>query len=98
MLVEKFEIFLALFAGLILLVMGILVNFTLPAILLRLLIVLVVFYVVGLVVKTYLRKRIFFEIEVEDETEAEAEDTLDGEMAEVFEAETGVENQHQPML
>ena len=67
MLTEKFEIFLALFAGLILLVAGILMNFSLPGILLRLLIVLAVFYIIGFAVKTYLRKRIFFTTEAEDE-------------------------------
>ena len=75
MLTEKFEIFLALLAGLILLVMGFFLNFTLSAILLRLLIVLVVFYIIGLIVKTYLRKRIFFEPEPEtdDENHADSE-------------------------
>lgn len=78
MLVDKFEIFLALFAGLILLVMGFIYNFTLPDILLRLLIVLVIFYIIGLIVKTYLRKRIFFETEVETEIEAEENSYDDG--------------------
>ena len=78
MLTEKFEIFLALLAGLILLVMGIFLNFTLPAILLRLLIVLVVFYIIGLAVKTYLRKKIFFEPEPEP-TEESDEDFSGGE-------------------
>jgi len=59
MLLDKFEIFLPLFAGLILLIMGILMNLTFPAILLRLLIVLVVFYIIGAIVKAYLRSRIF---------------------------------------
>jgi len=59
MLLDKFEIFLPLFAGLILLIMGILMNLTLPAILLRLLIVLVIFYIIGAIVKAYLRSRIF---------------------------------------
>ena len=91
MLIEKFEIFLALFAGLILLVMGILYNFTLPAILLRLLIVLVVFYVIGLIVKTYLRKRIFYEIE----TSESEEESDEGEevLAEANEALENAENQ-----
>jgi phage shock protein PspC (stress-responsive transcriptional regulator) len=90
MLIDKFEIFLALLAGLILLVMGIVMRFTLPAILLRLLIVLAAFYIIGLIVKTYLRKRIFFTAETkEDSDEGHAE----GEEALVDGAGGGTENQ-----
>lgn len=97
MLTEKFEIFLALLAGLILLVVGILMNFSLPAILLRLLIVLAAFYIIGLVVKTYLRKRIFFEIE--DEEGLEASDFAEnGEEALTEADETESDAKNQPVL
>ena len=93
MLIEKFEIFLALFAGLIILIIGFWMNFSLPAILLRLLIVLVVFYIIGLAAKTYLRKKIFFEIETEEEIDND--ENIDGEevLAEANEAGENTENQ-----
>ena len=71
MFIEKFEVFLALFAGLVLLVTGILINFSLPDILLRLLIVLVVFYIIGSIIKSYLRKKIFIKIEAKEELDEE---------------------------
>ena len=98
MLTEKFEIFLALFAGLILLVMGFFMNFSLPDILLRLLIVLVTFYVIGLIVKTYLRKRIFFEAAAEEGAELDGEGRIDGEeaLSEADNFEGNAENQPMP--
>ncbi|MDR2183722.1 MAG: hypothetical protein LBE55_06065 [Clostridiales bacterium] len=89
MLTEKFEIFLALLAGLILLVMGILLEMALPAILLRLLIVLAAFYAIGLIVKTYLRKRIFFEAAKEQEPAEEGAAADDG----AINSEENAENQ-----
>jgi len=92
MLTEKFEIFLALFAGLIILVMGFFLTFTLPEILLRLLIVLVVFYIIGLAAKTYLRRRIFVEPEaVEEPAEETSDDTVAA--AEAVEIENNADNQ-----
>jgi len=96
MLIEKFEIFLTLFAGLILLVLGLVYNFALSDVLLRLLIVMAAFYVIGLIVKTYLRKRIFFEIETEqthEDNETEATETETEPIAENTNTEADTENQ-----
>ena len=96
MLIDKFEIFLALFAGLILLVMGIVMNFTLPAVLLRLLIVLIAFYLIGFIVKTYLRKRIFFETETDEVLEGE--NAEGGEVLSEAIEEAGDSTGNQPTL
>ena len=94
MLIEKFEIFLALLAGLALLIMGFIMRFSLPDILLRLLIVLVAFYIVGLIVKTYLSKRIFVKIETEEIIDEETDLNNENDVAvETIEAEENAENQ-----
>ncbi|MCL2572988.1 MAG: hypothetical protein FWE34_00370 [Defluviitaleaceae bacterium] len=94
MLLDKFEIFLALLAGLILLVVGILMNFGLPDILLRLLIALISFYIIGLIVKTYLRKKIFFDTEEELDADIDEETVhSDEELAETETVENNAENQ-----
>ena len=96
MLIEKFEIFLALLAGLIVIALGFFMQFSLPGILLRLLIVLVVFYIVGLAAKTYLRKRIFVEIETNETDETETEDQTNEENVEMAESTNNAENQPTP--
>ena len=80
MLFEKFEIILCLLAGLVVLVLGLLFGMEFSAILIRLLIALFVFYIIGLIVKGYLRRKVFFKTDDEDEdadNNAQDEESLD---------------------
>jgi len=67
MFAEKFEIALCLIAGLVVLVAGIITNLEFSAILIRLIIVIVAFYIIGLIAKAYLRKKVLFEPSQQDE-------------------------------
>ena len=73
MLLEKFEIILCLFAGLVVLIVGILVNAEFSAVLIRLLITLSAFYVLGLAARIYMQKKIFFTEELPETENAESE-------------------------
>jgi len=73
-LLEKFEIILCLFAGLVVLIVGILVNAEFSAVLIRLLITLFGFYVLGLAVRIYMQKRVFFKEELPETEGFEGEE------------------------
>ena len=68
---EKIDVLLCLLAGLVVLILGIVLDMELAAILTRLLIALVVFYILGAIVKAYLRKTVFFEVEEDIDEEQE---------------------------
>jgi len=63
---EKLQIFLALLAGLIALVLGIILNMEFADIILRVLIVILVFLILGSIVKSILNKRVFVSKDEED--------------------------------
>lgn len=85
MFLEKLPIFLSLIAGLVVLIFGIVLNSGLVAVLSRLLIALISFYLMGIIIKMTLDYKVFpkpIEEELPDDNEAEGEgeDMGDGEI------------------
>jgi len=81
-LLEKIDVLLCLLAGLVVLILGIVLDMELAAILSRLLIALVVFYIIGAIAKAYLRKTVFFEVDEDVAEEQEHDLEISGNDAE----------------
>ena len=87
---DKIHIYLSMFAALVLLVVGLLRDIAFNELAVLFIIVVVASYIVGLIVRGYLRKTVFFEEPEPDETEEIV--TYSGEEAE-FDDEEGYDDE-----
>lgn len=81
---DKIHIFISIIAAMAILIAGMIENLSLPKLTIRLIWVIIVFYIVGLIVRNYLKTKVFPELAIDDEEndldeEHESEDTLDEE-------------------
>lgn len=92
MLFEKFEILLALLAGLVVLIVGIVVSADIASVLIRLLIALISFWLLGKIIKIYLKTKVFVENKQDEPHPQLSSDDMQAHETEIMQAQDTVDD------